>query len=340
MNRLQFSLAFNYLNVLFHSPNKEDFPDTAFLHSVGAKMSLSILDWFLPLLMVLLYIACKLKFFDIVMRRLGYEEAGDPIVGNTEHEAAIFSGKSLVIRGRSTLGLGEDEGGGGEEERARASELARNKRAIVMARMEARRAGKDPDSVARLDGLELTTEAKTSAGGEVGESLAVASLGSLSSFSSAGGGVADGFSEGLDKDSSTTTLKSATSNNVVNFSGLLGLGALAAKRYGSVVSGTSSGEDKGNGGFQSGDSSRVSLEVPKTPFRSPGAIYNDEPPLASFVPEPPSLANLLKGKRATPASHLGATQAGGRGAVGGAAGQGFVAPRPEGGLTRSALSTL
>lgn len=31
-NRLQFSLAFNFLNVCMHSKNKTDFPDTAFLH--------------------------------------------------------------------------------------------------------------------------------------------------------------------------------------------------------------------------------------------------------------------------------------------------------------------
>ena len=70
MNRLQFSLAFNYLNVLFHSSDKSEFPDTAFLHSVGAKMSLSVVDWFLPLLAVLLYAACKLHMFDRLMRKV------------------------------------------------------------------------------------------------------------------------------------------------------------------------------------------------------------------------------------------------------------------------------
>jgi hypothetical protein len=68
MNRLQFSLAFNYLNVLFHSSDKEAFPDTAFLHSVGAKMSLSVLDWFIPLIMVVVYVACKLDVFNKCLR--------------------------------------------------------------------------------------------------------------------------------------------------------------------------------------------------------------------------------------------------------------------------------
>lgn len=31
-NRLQFALAFNYLNVLMHSNNKADYPNTAFLN--------------------------------------------------------------------------------------------------------------------------------------------------------------------------------------------------------------------------------------------------------------------------------------------------------------------
>jgi hypothetical protein len=44
-NRLQFSLAFNYLNVLMHSNDRQAFPNTAFLNSVGAKMSLSVVDW-------------------------------------------------------------------------------------------------------------------------------------------------------------------------------------------------------------------------------------------------------------------------------------------------------
>ena len=43
-NRLQFSLAFNYLNVLMHSTNRDDFPPTAFQASIGARMDLSLVE--------------------------------------------------------------------------------------------------------------------------------------------------------------------------------------------------------------------------------------------------------------------------------------------------------
>jgi len=43
-NRLQFSLAFNFLNVLMHSTNKNDFPPTAFQASIGARMDLSVIE--------------------------------------------------------------------------------------------------------------------------------------------------------------------------------------------------------------------------------------------------------------------------------------------------------
>jgi hypothetical protein len=188
MNRLQFSLAFNYLNVLFHSNNKEEFPDTAFLHSVGAKMSLSVVDWFLPLLMVLLYGACKLQLFDRLMRKvrgrrrrrcrrsprprayihhappptppphpraqLGHEERGSPDEGNLDHEIAVKDGQRVVVRARGLLGIGA-ESEGGEEERERASEASRARVKLVFARMEARRRGEDPDAVGTLDEVAL-----------------------------------------------------------------------------------------------------------------------------------------------------------------------------------------
>ena len=68
MNRLQFSLAFNFLNVVYHSNDKEAFPDTAFLHSVGSKMSLSVLDWFIPLIMAVIYAMCKLDAINKCLR--------------------------------------------------------------------------------------------------------------------------------------------------------------------------------------------------------------------------------------------------------------------------------
>ena len=90
----QFALAFNYLNVLYHSNNRSDFPLTAFLNSIGANMSLQvrsmmggedarvsggrtyttprpppqIVDYFLPLGIPLLYGLVKADVFGRIMQ--------------------------------------------------------------------------------------------------------------------------------------------------------------------------------------------------------------------------------------------------------------------------------
>lgn len=107
-NRLQFSLAFNYLNVLMHSNNKADFPDTAFSHSVGAGMKLSLIDWYLPILMPVFYIMARVDLWERFMRLLGVEEkATVPIKGNAAHEDIIQDGIKLIAKARRSMGLGE-----------------------------------------------------------------------------------------------------------------------------------------------------------------------------------------------------------------------------------------
>jgi len=105
MNRLQFSLAFNYLNVLMHSSNKADFPNTAFMNSVGAGMALSVVDWYLPILMPVIYALNRANVWQRIMRLLGIEEVGSPIKGNSAHEEIITDGAKLITKARRALGL-------------------------------------------------------------------------------------------------------------------------------------------------------------------------------------------------------------------------------------------
>lgn len=195
-NRLQFSLAFNFLNVLMHSRDKADYPNTAFLNSVGARMDLSIVDWYLPIVMVVIYLACKLNFFDRCMRKIGIEESGDPVRGNRDHDNIIRDGVLVVKKGRRTLGLG---GGDADDEEAREKQdaIARDRLKAVMARAQARREGRNPDEVAKLDNelangigsieegeIELIKSGNYASGGSVMSSNA--GMMSLDSFSGAG----------------------------------------------------------------------------------------------------------------------------------------------------------
>ena len=117
-NRLQFSLAFNYLNVLMHSRNKSDFPDTAFSHSVGAGLKLSVVDWYLPVLMPVLYAMARANLWTRFLRLFGVDQAGDPVRGNLEHDELIEEGAALIAKARKALGVdggavgGTDEGAG------------------------------------------------------------------------------------------------------------------------------------------------------------------------------------------------------------------------------------
>lgn len=108
-NRIQFSLGFNFLNVLMHSNKKADYPDTAFMHSVGVKMKLSVVDWYLPIAILVIYILCKVNLFERAMRLLGIDEKGSPIRGNAKHEEIIADGKKLIVRAKRDMGLLTEE---------------------------------------------------------------------------------------------------------------------------------------------------------------------------------------------------------------------------------------
>ena len=104
-NRLQFSLAFNYLNVLMHSRNKADFPDTAFSHSVGAGLKLSVVDWYLPVLMPVFYAMARANLWERFLRLFGVDQAGAPVPGRLEHDEQIAEGTALIEKARRTLGI-------------------------------------------------------------------------------------------------------------------------------------------------------------------------------------------------------------------------------------------
>jgi hypothetical protein len=133
-----------------HSSDKSEYPNTAFLNSVGARMDLSIVDWYLPIVAVVVYLACKCNVFDRCLRKIGIEESGDPDRKNRDDDNLIREGILVVKKGRRTLGLG---GGNAddEEERERQDTMARDRLKAVMARAQARREGRNPDEVAALD---------------------------------------------------------------------------------------------------------------------------------------------------------------------------------------------
>ena len=63
-NRMQFSLAFNFLHVLMHSADRSAYPQPAFMFSVGANMKLSIVDWYLPILTGVIYVLCRINLWE------------------------------------------------------------------------------------------------------------------------------------------------------------------------------------------------------------------------------------------------------------------------------------
>lgn len=73
--------------------------------SVGAKMALSRLDWYLPLLMVVMYLMCKLNTFDRLMLFMGIHEKGEPKRGNPAHDDIIREGRALVEKARRQMGV-------------------------------------------------------------------------------------------------------------------------------------------------------------------------------------------------------------------------------------------
>lgn len=111
-NRIQFALGFNYLNVLYHSANREDFPYTSFMHSVGVRLRLSQVDWYLPCVMPLIYLAVKFNLFARILRLMGVDEKGEPVRGNEKHEDLIRDGAKLVAAETRRLIGGQIPAGG------------------------------------------------------------------------------------------------------------------------------------------------------------------------------------------------------------------------------------
>lgn len=293
MNRLQFSLAFNYLNVLYHSNNKEEFPDTAFTHSVGSKMSLSVLDWFLPNLMVFIYIACKIDAFNKCLRMIGYEEKGRPTPGNREHELAISDGKLIVLRGRATLGLGAD--GASVEDRERANEMSRNRTKLIFARMEARRAGLDPDSIGRLEDagiskLESGQEGGGGGGGHV-----------------AGGGGGSAVRGALSLDTFNKSASAPSGSVGGSVGGLLSLSSLAARAAG----GKATSESQRYGVVDHGDDDSPAHTSPtaRAGSQAPSSAFSNPAPVLREVEAPPTLSQLLRSGRRGDAARAAPLQA-------------------------------
>lgn len=70
------------------------------LRSVGARMDLSLVDWYLPIIAAVIYLLCKCSMFDRCMRKIGIEQSGDPVNGNRDHDNIIRDGILVVKKGR------------------------------------------------------------------------------------------------------------------------------------------------------------------------------------------------------------------------------------------------
>lgn len=313
-NRLQFSLAFNYLNVLMHSSNRADYPPTAFLNSVGAKMALSVIDWYLPIGIAVIYITCKLSVFNRVLTMLGMEAHGEPITGNTEHEGIIRTGMGIVSKGKRTLGLSVTPDGMSDDDFEKADEASRDRLRAIMLRAQARKEGKNPDDVARLDGgggSTTTSSAEYSSGGYVGRIEGM----SLSSFNSTGGGNSDDINGGMDGSASSSSGNGGGPKGPPVKMGLAALASRAAsnlaKNVGLPTANSSKNAQESSGNLDYGSDDISSSKSPRAemdswrkdnrPYNSNSSIdfSSSHLPIATVVvpPEPPTMAELLKGKR-------------------------------------------
>jgi len=310
-NRLQFSLAFNYLNVLMHSSNRADYPPTAFLNSVGAKMALSVIDWYLPIGIAVIYITCKLSVFNRALTMMGMEAHGEPIVGNSEHEGIIRTGMGIVSKGKRTLGLSVTPDGMSDDDFEKADEASRDRLRAIMLRAQARKEGKNPDDVARLDGgagggvgssSTPSTGGEYSSGGYVGKIEGM----SLNSFNSSGNGSGGSGNENNSEGASGGGQKPAPVK--------MGLAALAsraatnlAKNVGLPTNSTTTTTNNNNLDYGDDISSPNSPRAEMDAWRNEGRAYSNNTvdfssshlPVATVIvpPEPPTMAELLKGKR-------------------------------------------
>jgi hypothetical protein len=254
--------------------------------------------------MVVLYGACKLNLFDKLQKRVfGVEDKGDPTKGDRDDETLVREGSILVSRGRRTLGLGGSADGASDEDRAKYEELSRNRIAAVMARAAARRAGQNPDDVIRLDD-ELSAGVGSPMGQEEGGSGAQYASGggelsstqgmfNMATFAAAPPGTAAG---------GPAPCNAATGG----LGAKLGLADLARRAKLDKL-GTAMGLGPASGG--SGDGAEVGSSAPAssalvvartnsaTERQRPWGTSGASPVLALKAESPPSLAQLLRGKR-------------------------------------------
>ena len=314
-NRLQFSLAFNYLNVLMHSTNRAEYPPTAFLNSVGAKMALSVIDWYLPIGIAVIYITCKLSVFNRALTMMGMEAHGEPIVGNSEHEGIIRTGMGIVSKGKRTLGLSVTPDGMSDDDFEKADEASRDRLRAIMLRAQARKEGKNPDDVARLDGgggggagSSTPSTGEYSSGGYVGKIEGM----SLDSFNSSSGNGSGGAGNENNSDGASGGSGGGGQKPAPVKMGLAALASRAAtnlaKNVGLPTNSTTT-TTTANKNLDYGDdiSSPNSPRAEMDAWRKEGRAYSNNTvdfssshlPVATVVvpPEPPTMAELLKGKR-------------------------------------------
>jgi hypothetical protein len=247
------------------------------------------------------------------LSQLGYEERGSPEEGNLDHDTAVRDGQRVVVRARGLLGIGA-EAEGGEEERERASEASRARMKMVLARMEARRRGEDPDAVGTLDSVALDVHrapqpppppsgnvpsAPSSAAGDSGGGRLEKS--SLSAFSGAGKGSAGASGGG-------------------------GLAALAARARGAPAGTAPPPEPQHRGiGEEPSRFDPAFDELLAEPSRGVGGGGARGGAAAPAVPvePPPTLAELMRGTRKPQGNTslaLPGTGSGGGGGSGGGSG--------------------
>eukprot|EP01138_Halocafeteria_seosinensis_P014581 gb/GECG01014886.1/.p1 GENE.gb/GECG01014886.1/~~gb/GECG01014886.1/.p1 ORF type:complete len:654 (+),score=59.87 gb/GECG01014886.1/:1-1962(+) len=97
--RLQFSVAFNFLNLL-------SIPyDTSFSRSVGSDMALSQVDNYLPLVLLILCAATAFNAFEKLLRMLRIDQMEPPNIKNPEHQKQMKDGRAFIKKARRTFGL-------------------------------------------------------------------------------------------------------------------------------------------------------------------------------------------------------------------------------------------
>jgi len=349
-NRLQFSLTFNYLNVLMHSNNKADFPDTAFSHSVGAGMKLSVIDWYLPLIMPLIYAMCRVDLWDRFMRLLGIEERGTPIAGNAAHDELIADGTKLIAKARRSLGLDEAAAGSGMQTPLSEDGVIRRKgRPSESPLAGGHRGGGDVEMAAahRKGFMSLDAFSAAPGGGAGASRLAVSGVGEAHSYSSspssvgergAGSGLLAGGKGGAPPSApsffgSLNSIGSSIGGTVGGMGAALGFGGPAA---GSAAAGSAGGRG-GPGGQRGGAGASAADEAYiANPWGTSSGISGSGAggggsgapswSASSFAPpSAPSAASSSSFSAGSAASYGG----GGRGAAGaGAASGSFASPAP------------